>query len=85
MVTMAAILKICFEPSLEPKCQLTRNLSGNHVSNTGPYWPFCLIYPKYLDRHAKANSLDPDQMLQNGVSDQGPHCLPLIQQCFKQS
>ena len=35
---------------------------------------------KYLDRHACANSVDSDQMLQNGVSDQDLHRLPLIQQ-----
>ena len=27
-----------------------------------------------------ANSVDPDQTQQNAVSDQGLHCLPLIQQ-----
>ena len=33
--------------------------------------------PKYWDRQAWANSVDPDQMLQNAASDQGLHCLPL--------
>ena len=31
--------------------------------------------PKYWDRQTWANSVDPDQMQQNGVSDQGLHCL----------
>ena len=45
---------------------------------------FCLkthsIYSKYLDRQTLANSVDSDQMTQNVASDQGLHCLPLIQQ-----
>ena len=39
--------------------------------------------PKYWDSQAWANSVDPDQMPQNAESDQGLHCLPLIQQYFK--
>ena len=35
--------------------------------------------PKYGDRQASSNSVDPDQMPQNVASDQGLHCLPLIQ------
>ena len=31
-----------------------------------------------------ANSVDPDQMLWNTASDQGLHCLPYIQQYFRQ-
>ena len=41
-----------------------------------------LIYcnnPKYWDRRAFANSVDPDQMPQNAASDQGLHCLPYMQ------
>ena len=34
----------------------------------------------YLDRQVWANSVDPDQMLQNAASDQGLHCWLLIQQ-----
>ena len=34
----------------------------------------------YLDSQACANSVDPDEMPQNGTSYQGLHCLPLIQQ-----
>ena len=34
----------------------------------------------YWDRHARANSVDPDQMPQNAASDQGLHCLPHFQQ-----
>ena len=33
------------------------------------------IYPKYSDRQTWANSVDPDQMLQNAASDLGLHCL----------
>ena len=38
--------------------------------------------PKYWDRQAWANSVDPDQMPQNVASDQGLQCLPLIQHNF---
>ena len=38
------------------------------------------IYQMYLERQAWANSVVPDEMLQNEASDQGLHCLPLIQQ-----
>ena len=31
--------------------------------------------PKYCDRQAYANSVDPDQTPQNRASDQGLHCL----------
>ena len=34
----------------------------------------------YMDRQAWANSIDPDETLQNVASYQGLHCLPLIQQ-----
>ena len=40
------------------------------------------IYYMYLDRQAWANSVDPDEMLQNAASHQGLHCLPFIQQCL---
>ena len=33
---------------------------------------------KYLDRLAKANSIDPDQLQQNTGSDQGLYYLPLF-------
>ena len=36
----------------------------------------------YLDRQTLANSIDPDQMLQNAASDLGLYCLQLIQQLF---
>ena len=39
----------------------------------------CYNNPKCWYRHAKANSVDPDQMPQNAPSDQGLHCWPLIQ------
>ena len=41
------------------------------------------IYPKYLDRWARANSVDPDQMPQNVASDLSLYCLPLIQQILE--
>ena len=41
--------------------------------------------PKYWDRLFWANSVDPDQMLQNAVSDQVLHCLLLIQQVLSTS
>ena len=37
-------------------------------------------YLLYSDKEASANSVDPDQTLKNATSDQGLHCLPLIQQ-----
>ena len=39
----------------------------------------CFIYAKYSDRAVWANSVDPDQTPQNAASDQGLHCLTLIQ------
>ena len=41
--------------------------------------------PKYWDRQVCANSDDPYQKLQNAASDQGLHCLPLIQQFIDKS
>ena len=43
------------------------------------------IYPKYLDKQAWTNSVDPDQRLQNAASDQGLHCLPFIKEYFRYS
>ena len=37
------------------------------------------IYPKYWDRKVWVTSVDPDPMLHSAASDQGSHCLPLIQ------
>ena len=45
----------------------------NSVAKNIPYW----------DRQACANSVDPDQTPQNAASDLGLHCLPLIQQYFR--
>ena len=39
--------------------------------------------PEYWNRHAFANSVDPDQMLQNGASDQGLHFLLYMQQYYR--
>ena len=40
------------------------------------------INPRYWDREVWANSVDPDQMPHSVASDQGLHCLPLVQQYF---
>ena len=48
-------------------------------------WSNYSTYSTYSERHAWANGVDPDQMPQNAASDQGLHCLPLIQQCYKYS
>ena len=37
------------------------------------------IFPKYAETKSLANSVDPDQTPQNAASDQGLHCLPVIQ------
>ena len=50
------------------------------LKKNGPFDKDYHIYHKYLDRQARANSVDPDKMPQNVVSDLGLHCLPLIQQ-----
>ena len=44
-------------------------------------WCFEIYHndPKYWNRQARGNSVDPDQKPQNAFSDQGLHCLPLIQ------
>ena len=34
--------------------------------------------PTYWDRQARANSVDPDQMLQKLASDQGLYSLPFV-------
>ena len=36
------------------------------------------IYCMYLDRQARAKSVDSDEMLQNVASHHGLHCLPLV-------
>ena len=43
----------------------------------------CRIYPKYWDRQAWANSVDPDQTPHFAASDLCLHCLPLRQQYCK--
>ena len=42
-----------------------------------------IVYPKYSD--AVANSVDPDQMLQNVTSDWDLHFSPLCQLIFRYS
>ena len=39
------------------------------------------IDPKYSDRTAGANGVDPDQ-IDSAASDQGQHFLPLVQQFY---
>ena len=46
-------------------------------------WRLYRNKPKYWDRQAYANSVDPDQTPLNAASDQGLHCLLLVQQYFK--
>ena len=41
-----------------------------------------LPYFTYSERHACANSVDPDQTPQNAASDQGLHCLPPTHQFY---
>ena len=42
--------------------------------------PLHRIYPRCSDRQSGANRVDSDQMPQNAASDQGLHCLAIIQQ-----
>ena len=51
---------------------LVQNFWGG--SNSSSY-----TFHKYLNRKIRANSIDPDQKLQNEASDQVLYCLPLIQ------
>ena len=48
-------------------------------------WNKMLYYnnPKYWDRMALANNVNPDQTLQNETSDQSLHCLSYKQQYFR--
>ena len=39
--------------------------------------------PKYWDRQVWVNIINPDQTLQTAISDQGVHCLSLIQHYFR--
>ena len=39
----------------------------------------------YSDRQTLSYSVDPDQTPQNAASDEGLHCLPLIQQFYSQA
>ena len=34
----------------------------------------------HTDRQVRANNIDPDQTPRSAASDQGLHCLPLLQQ-----
>ena len=43
----------------------------------GSIYSYNNTYFSFSDRHARANSVDPDQMPQNVAYDQGLHCLPL--------
>ena len=42
-------------------------------------------YPRFLDREACANSVDPDQMSHNTLYNQGLHCFTLTRQCLDKS
>ena len=54
MATMAAILKICIEPSLGLKGRLTQNVSGNHMSDKGHRGP--LVYRLHQAKVTSAQS-----------------------------
>ena len=54
--------------------------ANQFVYHWGPADKLYRIYHMYLDRHAWANSIDPDKTPQNAASHLGLHCLPLIQQ-----
>ena len=51
----------------------------------GLMWSYYRTYSTYSVRQAWANSVDPDQTPQNAASDQGLHCLPLIQHFYTHS
>ena len=46
------------------------------------FYDYC-SNPKFWDRQTLANSVDLDQTPQNAASDQGLHCLQLIQRYFR--
>ena len=48
------------------------------LSDTGYH-----IFTLSIQTQAWANSVDPDQMMQNAASDQGLHCLELILRFFR--
>ena len=53
-------------------CTLTESLGTVDYHDTSKCW----------DWQARANSVDPDQMLQNAASDLGLHCLPFPAVCY---
>ena len=59
-----------------------KNVSTHKVCLHGEIRKFLISTdnPKYWDRQTRANSIDPDQMLQDAASDHGLYCLTLIQQ-----
>ena len=56
--------------------------NGRVIINVSVQWSAVqpLSEPKYWGRQAWTNSVDPDQTPRNAASDQGLHCLSLIQQ-----
>ena len=56
-------------------CLAREGLKAHVVQNKA----YSIIH-MYSDRQAWANSVDPDEMLQNAASHQGLHCLSHIQQ-----
>ena len=69
----------CFTRCLSDFFLHTKRVSG-YLINSEYHNNF-----KYRDRQARANSTDPDQMLQNAASDLGLHWLQLIQHYFRTS
>ena len=62
---------------------LTRLISEG--AGQGSIWSNYRTYSMYLNRQVWAINVDPDQTSQNAASDQGLHCLPLIQQFYTHS
>ena len=57
-------------------------LKPTHMASTADWLTIYFMFhnnPKYWDRQAFANRVDPDQMLHNVASDQDLHCLSYIQ------
>ena len=54
-------------------------ISEGEVGGGGGVYLIKLPYFKYSDRQALACSVEPDQMPQDAVCDQGLHCLLLTQ------
>ena len=73
MLLMQKTLNLfCIKAFVLDLCHEKQHIKGDYHSNS-----------KYWDRQAFANSVDPDEMLQNAASHLGLYCLPYIQQYFR--